>query len=167
MPKPPQSLEGLQVASPCTASWEDMAGTERVRYCRQCRLRVYNLSAMSRTDAEQFIHQREGRTCVRFYRRADGTMLTDDCPVGLRAMRGTARRSWAALIAGLASVLALFAGGAIYSTGERPRDRTLRRLEPFASVWEWLDPSQPQAPDPTPPPPPQRECIMGKLELRQ
>jgi hypothetical protein len=163
MPKQDSSLDNLRIASPCTAAWDDMVGTDWMRYCQQCRLHVYNLSALSRNEAEEFVRQRGERTCVRFYRRADGTMLTDDCPVGLRALRRTGRRGWAFLLGGLASVLALFVGGAIYSTGERPKDRSLRRLEPFATVWDWLDPPQPPAPDPTPPPPPPKDCFMGKI----
>jgi hypothetical protein len=43
---------------------------------------VYNLSAMSEAEAHKLIAQREGRVCVRFYQRRDGTVLTTDCPVG-------------------------------------------------------------------------------------
>ena len=66
-----------------------MIGTARVRYfCHHCRLNVYNLSAMSREDAETMIRGREGRLCVRFFRRADGTMIIQDCPIGLRGTTG-------------------------------------------------------------------------------
>jgi Carboxypeptidase regulatory-like domain len=69
-----------------------MAGDDRVRYCGQCRLNVYNLSAMSAKEAENLVASREGRLCVRFYQRRDGTVLTKDCPVGLRiVMRRLAR----------------------------------------------------------------------------
>lgn len=47
-------------------------------------MNVYNLSEMSRRQAEELIASREGGLCVRFYQRADGTVLTRDCPVGLR-----------------------------------------------------------------------------------
>jgi hypothetical protein len=30
-------MERLTVASPCTASWQDMRGNEQVRHCSQCR----------------------------------------------------------------------------------------------------------------------------------
>lgn len=33
------------------------------------------------------VAEHEGHLCVRFYTRAEGTMLTQDCPVGLRAVR--------------------------------------------------------------------------------
>ena len=42
---------------------------------------------MSRKDAEALIQAKEGKLCVRFFKRADGTVLTNNCPVGLRAIR--------------------------------------------------------------------------------
>lgn len=75
-------LQHLKIASPCSQDWEAMAGDNRRRYCGECRLNVYNLSGMSRTEAENLIQNAEGRLCVRFYQRADGSVLTEDCPVG-------------------------------------------------------------------------------------
>jgi len=64
-----------------------MIGSDRMRFCGQCSLNVYNLSAMTREAAESLIAANEGRLCVRFYRRGDGSIITQDCPVGLRAVR--------------------------------------------------------------------------------
>ena len=100
------SLDVIQVASPCTASWEEMVGDDRVRFCGQCRLNVYNLSEMTRADATRFMQNREGRTCIRFYRRADGTVLTRDCPVGLRAVRRRVARMAAAIVAVCGAMMA-------------------------------------------------------------
>ena len=80
-------LDNIRVAAPCNADWEQMIGNERARFCGQCNLNVYNLSSMTKSEAESFIARNEGRLCVRFYRRADGSILTDNCPVGLRAIR--------------------------------------------------------------------------------
>src|SRR5438105_4127775 len=80
-------LDRVRVATPCRASWNAMDGDERVRFCPSCRFNVYNLSEMSRAEAAKLVTETEGRLCVRFYRRADGTMLTRDCPVGIRMMR--------------------------------------------------------------------------------
>ena len=80
-------LDRVRVATPCKADWDQMIGNERVRFCSQCSLNVYNLSSMSRTDAESLIARTEGRLCIRFYRRSDGSIITKDCPVGLRAIR--------------------------------------------------------------------------------
>jgi hypothetical protein len=80
-------LSRVRVAAACKADWDEMIGTERVRFCGQCSLNVYNLSAMTRDQAESVIAANEGRLCVRFYRRRDGSIITQDCPVGLRAVR--------------------------------------------------------------------------------
>jgi len=91
-------LDGIGVASPCTADWNQMKGDDRCRFCSQCSLNVFDLSAMTRKDAEELVASRSGngkkdRLCVRFMRRADGTVLTRDCPVGLRQrLRRTASR---------------------------------------------------------------------------
>jgi len=74
-------LARVRVASPCKADWDEMIGTDRVRFCGQCSLNVYNLSAMTRDEAESVIAANEGKLCVRFYRRKDGSILTQDCPV--------------------------------------------------------------------------------------
>src|SRR5687768_12680830 len=72
-------LDVIQIASPCTASWEAMKGDERVRHCLQCHLDVYDLSAMSREEAERFVTDSDGHACVRVVKRADGTVVTQDC----------------------------------------------------------------------------------------
>ena len=80
-------LKNIRVASPCPADWGQMLGNDRSRFCGQCNLNVYNLSAMSRSEAEDFIARSEGRVCIRYYRRKDGSIITENCPVGLRALR--------------------------------------------------------------------------------
>lgn len=104
-------LSRVKVASPCPADWESMAGNDRRRFCGQCQLNVYNLSGMTKREAEELLNQTEGRLCVRFYRRADGTILTQDCPVGLRAMK---RRLSRIATATLSTVLGFFSGLGLY-----------------------------------------------------
>lgn len=81
------NVNDLRVAAPCHIGWETMAGDERKRFCQSCRLNVYNISAMTAREAEDFITKAEGRVCIRLYKRADGTVLTRDCPTGLRLYR--------------------------------------------------------------------------------
>ena len=100
-------LDGVRIAAPCRADWEKMAGDERMRYCGECSLHVYNLSGMTKREAEALIANAEGCLCVRFYRRADGTVLTRNCPVGLRALKQRATRVAGAT---LSAVLGFFAG---------------------------------------------------------
>ena len=102
-------LSKVRVASPCPADWDSMIGDERVRFCGQCELNVYNLSAMTKAQAENLIVRTEGRLCARFYRRTDGSILTQDCSVGLRALRhrmSRIRRAVASMLLGF------FAGSA-------------------------------------------------------
>jgi hypothetical protein len=81
------SLDVIQVAAPCSALWDEMEGDGLARHCTACHKNVYNISGMSREDAESLIQEKEGRLCVRFFQRADGTILTQDCPIGLSAIR--------------------------------------------------------------------------------
>ena len=86
-------LEAISVASPCSADWNAMTGDERSRFCGVCAKNVYNLSALTRAQAETLIAEKEGDLCVRYFQRADGTMLTADCPIGLlRLQRNTPPR---------------------------------------------------------------------------
>lgn len=97
-------LDNIKVASPCSQDWDAMIGTERKRYCRECKLNVYNLSGMTRAEAENLLLNSEGRLCVRFYRRADGSVLTEDCPVGWRAIKRRVSKmaaAFASLVFGL------------------------------------------------------------------
>ena len=104
-------LDNIRVAAPCSADWDSMFGSERVRLCEQCHLNVYNLSEMSRVEADRLINQAEGRLCVRFYRRRDGSIITQNCPVGLRAIR---RRLSRVATAVASFVLSLLAGVGFY-----------------------------------------------------
>ena len=117
-------LANVSVAAPCPADWDTMIGGDRVRFCSQCQLNVYNLSAMSKYEAESLIARTEGRLCVRFYRRKDGSILTDNCPVGLRALK---RRAFRFKRAVAASILGFLAGigsnGAVNRIGSYLLDR--------------------------------------------
>src|ERR687893_2274132 len=107
MPTYTNPLEHVKVAAPCKADWGKMVGDGRMRYCDRCSLHVYNLSGMTRRAAEALVTSSEGRLCVRFYRRADGTILTRNCPTGLSALK---RRAAGAATATLTAVLGFFAG---------------------------------------------------------
>jgi len=111
-------LRNVRVAAPCQVSWESMAGDERVRHCTLCSLNVYNFAEMTGDEIRALLVRTEGRICGRLYRRADGTILTSDCPSGLRAVRQRMSRLAAAVIAALFSVSAFASGG---TTCEKPR----------------------------------------------
>jgi hypothetical protein len=99
------NVDEIRVASPCHARWNDMDGDERARFCGQCSKHVFNLSAMTRAQIETLIREKEGKFCGRFHRRADGTMLTADCPSRLRQVRERLARIGGALCALMLSVM--------------------------------------------------------------
>jgi hypothetical protein len=112
-------LDRARVASPCNVSWDDMPGNDRIRHCGKCDKNVYNVAFMSRDEAETLLREAEGRVCMRIYRRADGTVLTSDCPVG--AQRKRRRNVVAALAIG-----GSLAAGALYAASDPDR---LQQLE--------------------------------------
>jgi hypothetical protein len=77
----------LQVASPCKQDWNKMVGDDRVRFCAGCKLNVYNVSNLTDDEVRGLVQSREGRVCARFFTRPDGTVLTRDCPTGVRRKR--------------------------------------------------------------------------------
>ena len=103
-------LNNIKIASPCSQDWNEMIGTQRKRFCGECKLNVYNLSGMSRAEAQNLLLSSEDRLCVRFYRRADGSVLTKDCPVGWQAIKRRVSRistAVASLIFGIVGGLGL------------------------------------------------------------
>ena len=99
----------LRIASPCSADWDRMQGDQRVRYCPECKLNVYNFGAMDSAEIESLVRNREGRLCARFYASPDGTLLTQNCPVGLRArIRRISRVAGAVFSAAAATMSATF-----------------------------------------------------------
>jgi hypothetical protein len=64
-----------------------MVGDDRVRVCHGCDRPVFDLSEMTEEQAEAVLATRGITPCVRFYRRADGTVMTADCPTGARRSR--------------------------------------------------------------------------------
>src|SRR5688572_16040525 len=93
-PKRPLPLAHMVVASPCDVPWDTMVGSDRVRHCAVCKRDVHNLSAMTRDEVDEFLARAHAigtaggvKPCVSLYQRADGTILTADCPVGVRRRR--------------------------------------------------------------------------------
>lgn len=105
-------INSLRIASPCPISWDDMTGDERSRHCSLCSLSVFNISELSADEVTSLVAKSNGRLCIRMYRRGDGTVMTSDCPTGLRA----ARKKVAGLaVAAVTAVLGLFS----FSFGQR------------------------------------------------
>lgn len=97
-------LSNLRVASPCHVGWERMSGDDRVRFCDSCQLNVYNFSELTSDEVQSLVMKTEGRICGRLYRRPDATIITRDCPVGLRALRKRVARKATAIFAAVLSL---------------------------------------------------------------
>lgn len=130
MPKFDSPLTNIKIASPCSADWDEMFGNERKRFCGECKLNVYNLSGMTKYDAENLLAVSEGSLCVRYFQRSDGTILTTDCPVGwakvkqrLSVVATAAFSLLLTLLGGLAAVAAL-------ATNSETLRRTIEEYRP-------------------------------------
>ena len=156
----PVVLESIRIAQPCSADWDDMSGDDRVRFCGKCEKNVYNLSAMSREEGEALVRDKEGRLCVRLYQRADGTVITNDCPVGMERARFRARVwrrvSGAAAAAGL--VLGIFGGRARADLAVDGKKQPCPNKPPVAQQHVQV---MGGAVAPNPPP----EKLMGKIAM--
>ncbi len=158
-------LEIIDVRKPCTVSWAGMRGEGAVRHCGHCRKNVYDLSAIGRADAEELITLAEGDLCVRFRRRADGTVVTADCPP-LRRHGRTVRRL---ALAGVTAVGVAGAAMALPPAGAGCTGITMGEPEMMgAMVAPPLDPPEDATPeaDPAVEPPPADDLeamVMGDI----
>jgi hypothetical protein len=132
----------IRIASPCTARWEDMGGDDRIRFCDHCKKNVYNLSAMTTAEARVLLADGRERLCARVFQRLDGTILTEDCPVG-------AARQWrrvkSLVIGGLATLALAFVHVLALgrdqdkTSGSSTRSRLALQLDTAAwQVKQWL-----------------------------
>jgi hypothetical protein len=113
-------VDRLRVASPCPMSWEQMTGDDQTRHCSLCDLNVHNIAGLPDHEVEKLVGAREGRLCVRLSRRADGTVIVGDCPVGLRKYR---RQVAAMASAAFAALLSLM------SVSYAQKDKNTRRID--------------------------------------
>ena len=124
-------LDRIKVASPCHARWEDMTGDDKSRFCRECEKHVYNFSAMSVNEVAELVRAKKGKLCGRFFRRVDGTMLTTNCPLGVRRYLSrltTIAAGTAAALLLFFSVLAANSGG-VSSNASRRKSRLAEKCE--------------------------------------
>jgi hypothetical protein len=147
-------LANLAIASPCRAEWSAMAGDDKRRFCADCKLHVHDLSAMTTAEAHALLRAAGGgRVCVRFHRRADGRVLTRDCPIGLRQRMRAAWARAAALVCALWSTAAACARPRSDASDPAPaaaapvdQDARMGRL-----MGEVMPPSPPAQRSPAPP----------------
>ncbi|MBX7100344.1 MAG: hypothetical protein K1X89_21685 [Myxococcaceae bacterium] len=140
MPRAPLKLS---IASPCAASWDDMKGDERIRFCGACQKNVYNLRGYSLEEARRLVERDQGTLCVRIFARPDGTVLTKDCPVGWRRVR---QRLVASVAAAACLALGLVAGAlaGLFDKHAPGAEGVLGRT--FGRAQVWLLPPPPPSP---------------------
>lgn len=152
------TLDGLRIASPCSASWDGMVGDERVRFCGQCQKNVYNVAGMTRDEAFALLRANAGGTvCMRLFRRADGTVMTSDCPTGLKKKRVRRLAMVAGGLAAAATASAFVTLGAGSRMGEIPVAGGVRvpeRASPEMEMGDVAPMGTVAVPDAPPPPPP-------------
>ncbi len=71
-------LGSIEIPSPCSADWLTMAGDQRSRFCEGCGKHVHNLSALTVAEVGALVAVSPSKLCVRFERKADGTVRTTD-----------------------------------------------------------------------------------------
>jgi hypothetical protein len=98
------TVDEIKIASPCDVPWSGMQGDQFVRSCDACEKNVYNLSLLTREEANTLILEKEGKLCVRLFQRFDGTVLTADCPMGLRTIMRQYLRTRIQVIAAAAAI---------------------------------------------------------------
>jgi hypothetical protein len=99
------SIESLRVASPCQESWDEMRGTDEVRFCSHCSKSVHDVSRLTRAQAERLVALSRGGVCVRLVRRADKSVVVKES----RASFGRVRRRVSFVASAmLAALLGLF-----------------------------------------------------------
>ncbi len=153
-------LNKIRIAKPCPASWDEMSGNDRVRFCAHCQKNVFNLSTMGADDAAVLVREKEGKLCARMYLRVDGTLLTNDCPVGIAKYR----RNVAMSLSSAAAVM-LFVAGCAFGTSSGRRSVAELRAKITYSVETTVARVKTLLGYPTPPPPIRvlGEVAVGKI----
>lgn len=72
-------IDSLNVKTPCTESWDEMTGNDRVRFCSHCAKKVNNLSEMTRDEAIRLVRRLGGRLCIRYIKdpRTNAPVFSD------------------------------------------------------------------------------------------
>lgn len=157
-------LDNIRIASPCTADWAQMTGDDRVRACGSCQKNVYNLSELTRDEAQALIREKNGDLCGRYFQRKDGTIILKDCEIGVA--RNRKRRVIAA-----AGVALLSSAGALFATRDRLHEAPPQMIQGGLSAEPMIEvsleePAQTQVLTPVElPPTPEGAMLMGDIEL--
>lgn len=174
-PKKPtiQSLDVIQIQTPCQMDWGLMTGDEQTCHCDHCSKNVYNISEMSQSEAISLINEKEGDICLRLFQRPDGTVVTADCPPVKKYYSNPEKKRWFQFSMASLMVLATTVAGLCAST-----PWIGKKLQPYYTAWFGADSAIPicsgmmgeMAPLPPPPVAPttgsnDTRRILGKIKL--
>ncbi|MGE4132227.1 MAG: hypothetical protein AB7F86_11355 [Bdellovibrionales bacterium] len=111
-------LNQIRIATPCHELWSRMKGDDRVRFCGACKMNVYNVSGLNKEEVDELLFRltKGERVCMRLARRADGTIITRDCPVGIKLAQRMKMR-----VAALRLMLFSVISGSLWLRAEEPK----------------------------------------------
>lgn len=72
-------LDSICIAMPCSVDWSQMKGNDEIRLCSGCNKNVYNISAISKMEAESILSA-PTLPCIQLFRQDDGVIVTDERP---------------------------------------------------------------------------------------
>jgi hypothetical protein len=61
-------LDSITVKEPCSEKWDQMQGSDSIRYCSHCATDVRDLSGLTRKQVVRLVLESNGRLCVRYVR---------------------------------------------------------------------------------------------------
>lgn len=101
-------LDRVCIAMPCSVNWDQMKGDNRVRLCGGCGKNVYNLSAMSKIEAEEVL---SGPTlpCIQIMRTDEGAIVVDETAILAQEKSNVIRGFWSYGKTAVSAILSLIA----------------------------------------------------------
>jgi hypothetical protein len=68
------------VPNPCHEDWDKLTPEERGHFCTVCQTKVWDLSSLTKEEAEEFLRETEGDLCVS-YEEKGGEVVHREAPV--------------------------------------------------------------------------------------
>lgn len=107
-------IQSYFISTPCSVKWDDMQADQSnisVRFCGDCKLNVHNLSSLSDEEVVNLLDKKAAgeRVCTYFYRKDDGTLVTDNCPKQMKQIRDRLQAYAASMMVALCWQLAISA----------------------------------------------------------
>lgn len=107
------------IASPCSVSWDSMSGDDRVRTCKNCATKVFNISELTKEEARLLAASNTAHLCVRIEVARSGTVITKK-PKANRQRRVSLAHRWLSFIS--AVMFGTFLAGCREKTMDTPKE---------------------------------------------